>query len=89
MFIEGRLSTGGIGNFDSQGTRRSDLVVLFLDENVADMFGDGIFAERFAFAHALTVVDQVRGDEQAGVGQPGFVDLLADPRPVFQAADDD
>ena len=43
-------------HFDSQSAGQGHLVVLFLNQNVTDMLGDGIFAELFTLLHALSIV---------------------------------
>lgn len=36
--------SGDVGNLHSEGIRQGDLVILFLHQDVPDMFGHGIFA---------------------------------------------
>ena len=50
-----------IRNFHAQGRRQSDLVVLFLDRDVANLFGDSIFALCFALPDPLPIaIDHIR-----------------------------
>src|ERR1700722_7958465 len=45
-----------VGDVFAEGGGEVDLVVLFLDEDLADLFGHGEFAEGFALADAVAVV---------------------------------
>jgi len=44
-----------VGNLNSKGIRRRDLVILFLHPDVPDMFGQGILAQCFALTYTLLI----------------------------------
>src|SRR5439155_16498657 len=45
-----------IGDIDAQSGGQVVLVLLLLDENLADILGKGVFAEGLALPHALAVI---------------------------------
>ena len=45
-----------VGDVFAEGGGEVDLVILFLDKDLADLFGHGEFAEGFALAYALAIV---------------------------------
>ena len=60
-FGSARLSLSrsvNVGNLNSKGIRQRDLVILFLHQDVPEMFGQGILAQCFALTYTLS------GDER-------------------------
>ena len=51
------LTGAEIGNVDAQRGGQLDLVILFLHENVANLLGQGVLAQRVALADAFPIIE--------------------------------
>lgn len=56
MFPNALFRFAYVGNIDSQGSCQSDLMVLFLYKDLANMLGHGEFSQSIALSHPISVI---------------------------------
>jgi hypothetical protein len=53
------VTAANVGNFFAEGSGQIDLMILFLHEDLANLFRHGIFSERFTLLDAIAVIADV------------------------------